>query len=422
VGIKKSGKTIICLMLEAQAKRLRAKNNFKIVAVVGSVGKTSTKLAIAKTLETNFRTQYQSGNYNDRLTAPLVLFGQTEPGIFDIAAWLRVLWRNQRLLAKPYPYDLVVLELGTDAPGQIKDFSYLRPELTVVSAIAPEHMEFFGTLEAVAAEELEAIRFSKQVLINLDDTDRKFLPTSPYMSYGIANKADYTLSRKQTPDWPKQSLGLQLPGGRTYEIVTSVLGQQGAKAVLAAAAVADMLGVEATKLVSSLQNISAVPGRMQLLAGQHDSTLIDDSYNSSPLATEAALDVLYAAPAKQRIAILGSMNEMGEASPAMHRAVGAYCDPKKLDLVVTVGSQANEYLAPVAEERGCHVQPFQSPYDAGAYVKTQLQEGAIILAKGSQNGVFTEEALKQLLADPLDAKKLVRQSSFWMKKKQAQFK
>jgi len=160
---------------------------------------------------------------------------------------------------------------------------------------------------------------------------------------------------------------------------------------------------------------------MQILDGVKDTIIIDDTYNASPIAVKAALDVLYAAKAKQRVAILGSMNELGVYSREAHQEVGAYCDPKRLDVVVTIGHDAKKWLAPVARERGCQVIDFTSPYEAGEYVSGKLQRGGVVLAKGSQNGVFTEEAIKPLLADPTDAAKLVRQSPYWITRKARQF-
>src|ERR1700722_18624351 len=112
--VKKLGKALLCRLLEAQVKRLRRHNDFKIVAVAGSVGKTSTKLAIASLLATRSKVRFQDGNYNDRLTVPLVVFGQTEPGIFNIVAWFKLLLANRRALRQPYDYEIVMLELGTD--------------------------------------------------------------------------------------------------------------------------------------------------------------------------------------------------------------------------------------------------------------------------------------------------------------------
>jgi UDP-N-acetylmuramoyl-tripeptide--D-alanyl-D-alanine ligase len=131
--------------------------------------------------------------------------------------------------------------------------------------------------------------------------------------------------------------------------------------------------------------------------------------------------VLYAEKAPQRIAILGSMNQLGDYSPEAHKEVGAYCDSKKLDLVITIGHDAKKWLAPVARENGCEVRTFDSPYDAGKYASGKIKKGGIVLAKGSQDRVYAEEALKQLLAHPGDADKLVRQSATWMCRKRAQF-
>jgi hypothetical protein len=111
------------------------------------------------------------------------------------------------------------------------------------------------------------------------------------------------------------------------------------------------------------------------------------------------------------------MNEMGDGSAAMHQDVGAYCDAAKLDLLVVIGKEAITYLAPAAKENGCNVMTFDHPRAAGDYVKTHLKDGAVVLAKGSQNGVFAEEALVPLLANPDDAQKLVRQSPYWQARK-----
>jgi UDP-N-acetylmuramyl pentapeptide synthase len=115
------------------------------------------------------------------------------------------------------------------------------------------------------------------------------------------------------------------------------------------------------------------------------------------------------------------MNELGETSQASHRFVARLCDPKKLDLVVTLGVEANEYIAPLAKKLGCRVVQTKNPYDAARLITENLKKDALILCKGSQNGVFAEETVKLLLKNPADSKKLVRQSEFWLNKKQQQF-
>ena len=417
--IKKIGKQILCNLLEAQVKRLRRRHSFKIIAVAGSVGKTSTKLAIAKTLSHAYQIVYQDGNYNDRLTVPLVLFEQTEPAIFNVLAWIKLLIANERRLHQPYPYDLAVLELGTDGPRQLKSFAYLQPDVVVVTAIEQEHMEYFHTLDAVAAEELVPLAWSAQALLNIDDIATKYLPESSFVSYGFGQAA-YRVTGRSSPSLSGQILDLTLADGQTVIIKSPMLGKQGAKITLAAVAVADMLGMSITDICAAVATIKPVPGRMQILPGIQNSSLIDDTYNSSPVAVRAALDVLYATAATQRIAILGSMNEMGASSPAMHHQVGTYCDPSKLDLVITIGTEASESLAPAAREQGCTVVSFDNPLLAGRYAAAHLKEGAVVLAKGSQNGVYAEESLVPLLAEAADRTRLVRQSPYWLRCKTQQ--
>src|SRR5690606_8740660 len=107
------------------------------------------------------RVQFQEGNYNDRVTVPLVVFGQSMPGLLNPIAWIRIWQKNNRMIRRGYPYDVVVVEIGTDSPGQIAAFSYLKPEIAVITAIAPEHMEQFGSLDAVAREELSIVPHAK---------------------------------------------------------------------------------------------------------------------------------------------------------------------------------------------------------------------------------------------------------------------
>jgi UDP-N-acetylmuramoyl-tripeptide--D-alanyl-D-alanine ligase len=420
LSIKRYAKNWLCGVFEAQVKSLRKQNDFTIIAVAGSVGKTSTKLAIANLLQAaGQRVRFQEGNYNDRLTVPLVLFGQNQPGLYNILAWRKIWWRNHQMLSQAYPYDVVVVELGIDGPGQMDDFAYLRPELTVVTAVSEEHMAFFETLDVVAHEELKVFEFSKQLLVNTDDVAAEYLQRDSFESYGI-DSGDYRAELVGATSAEGQGLRLKLDGSQVSANV-HLLGTQGAKAVVAAAAVGHLLGLEDDVVAAAASELQPFTGRMQLLDGIHHSTIIDDTYNASPRAVKAALDVLYAMEAPQRIAILGSMNEMGELSSALHEEVGAYCDPTKLDYVVTIGTDAKNYLAPVAKKAGCTVKSFSSPHKAGVFVAKELKPHAAVLAKGSQNGVFAEEALKPLLQNATDAGKLVRQSAYWLKVKQKQF-
>jgi UDP-N-acetylmuramoyl-tripeptide--D-alanyl-D-alanine ligase len=415
-------RSIMCSILEYQVNVLRKRNSFKIVGVAGSVGKTSTKMAIIRVLQSSHSVQWQDGNINDRTDVPLFYSGQSDPkNIFNVLAWIKIFINNARLLRQPYPYDFAVLELGTSRPGYIDEFRYLRPDLVVVTAVTAEHMEYFKTLDGVAEEELHVLDFSRQTLINVDDTPERYLEGKSYISYGASEAAGYRLAKRISKHAKGQSVTLLLKG-KPFNLSIPLLGEQGAKIALAAAATAHILGLSLTEIRKGIQNVEAYAGRMQVFNGyRRNSLILDDTYNAAPAAVKAALDVLHCIEAPQRIAILGSMNELAYYSPEVHREMGSLCDPSKIDWVVTVGAEAKKFLAPAAKERGCKVKAFLDPYSAGKFVRQQVQEGAVVLGKGSQNGIFVEEALKPLLASKADEAKLVRQSPHWMNIKAEQF-
>src|SRR5690606_20106109 len=114
------------------------------------------------------------------------------------------------------------------------------------------------------------------------------------------------------------------------------------------------------------------------LKGINNSLILDETYNASPEAVRAALDSVYTMKAPQKIALLGNMNELGDMSADAHREIGEYCDPEQLELVVTLGQDANKYSAPAAKRKGCTVQAFNNPYDAGKFIREHIKEGAVI--------------------------------------------
>lgn len=414
--IKKLGKKLLTIILEAQVKSLCRRQSFKLIAVAGSVGKTSTKLAIAHLLSSVGRVRTQDGNYNDRLTVPLIFFNQQEPAIFNILAWLKLLLDNQRQLSRAYPYEYVVVELGTDAPGQMKAFSYLKPDILVLCALASEHMENFKTISNVIAEETATVSSANMTLINDDDCADANLENTKTLSYSLSGNSDYRLINLKTMGIKGSTAGF-LCRDKQYSITLNMIGKQGAKISLAALAVVDILGLPIEAVTHTIKHMPPTSGRMQILKGINDSYIIDDSYNSSPSAVIAALDALYDTPSRQRIALLGSMNELGNYSKKAHEEIGSYCDPRFLSNVITLGNEANLYLAPAAKAQGCSVSEFTNAKEAGSFIATLLKGGSVILIKGSQNGVFAEEAIKPLLKNKDDYAKLVRQSNYWLRVK-----
>ncbi|OJU87561.1 hypothetical protein BGO17_01020 [Candidatus Saccharibacteria bacterium 49-20] len=419
-------KSFIQAKLERAVKKYFKKHpEVKLVAVTGSVGKTSTKVAIGTVLNEKFRVRLHEGNHNSELSAPLAILGVEFPDdIRSLGQWLAVFKAVNTRIKQPTDVDVIVQELGTDAIGQIPHFgTYLTPDISVVTSVAPEHMEFFKTLDAVAAEELAAANFSKWALINRDDIPGVYAAdiTNPNLNtYGTTDAAEY---RFDSSDYTFADGFSGVFIGPEYQdpvpATLHLIGEHSTRAAVAAGAVAAKLGMSAQEVASGLGKVRAVKGRMNILRGLNESVIVDDSYNSSPLAVASALRALYQMNVPQRIAVLGSMNELGDMSQAEHAAVGKLCDPIALSYVVTVGEDAAKYLAPVAQTNGCKVVSFKSPLEAGAFVHKYLERGAAVLFKGSQGGIYLEEAIKIVLHSTEEEEQLVRQSPEWMKKKQA---
>lgn len=414
--------------LEKYVKKYFLKHpEVKLVVVVGSVGKTTTKTNIATVLSQHYRVRMEDTNHNTHMSAPLGILGIEYPQkVHSIMAWLKVFLAARKRITQPTDVDVIVQELGTDRIGEIAHFgTYLRPTIAVVSGVTPEHMEYFGSIEKVAEEELAAANYSELALINREDIEGRFAEfiTNPNLdTYGTTAAAEY---RFETSDATPQDgyegrvIAPELPDG--VNVTLPIFGEHIIRPAMAAMAVGIKLGMPTEAIVRGLAAIRPVAGRMNILRGQQQSLLIDDTYNSSPAAASAALQTLYSIAAPQRIAILGSMNELGESSAREHEAIGAMCDPSLLAWVITIGDEAEKHLAPKAKANGCQVKSFTSAIDAGAFVHKVMEEGSAILAKGSQGNIYAEEAIKILLHDTSDDHHLVRQSEEWMKKKHEYF-
>lgn len=409
----------------SQMQRIIKKHKPIVVAVAGSVGKTSTKLAIATVLSEKYRVLVQNGNYNVALSVPFIFFDRELPSLTNPFSWFSAWLHAEKVVRGPFPYDIVVIELSPDELDQDVAFKdIINPDITVLTAVSAEHMEYFSTLDTIAEKEFAIATHCRKLLLGSDDIDATYInrytkdSVQPVLRYGFVSPADCLIT--QVPNDTK-TVQLHFKDGSELVAQSSLIAKHSLKSLAAAVLIAKELSLTNEQIVAGTANVVPFAGRMQLLKGIKDSTIIDDSYNASPLAVAAALETLQSVDAPQRIALLGNMNELGDMSKDAHEQIGTLCDAQKLDLVVTLGKDANQYTATVAEQNGCKVVRTNSPYEAGKVIADNLQTGAYVLIKGSQNGVFSEEAIKSLLADPNDASKLVRQSAYWFAIKRKQF-
>lgn len=413
--------------LEACVRQYFKKHSeVKLVAVAGSLGKTSTKIAIATVLSEQYRVRLHEGNRSTPLSAPLAVLGIEYPQRDTIFAWLRVLRAARRRIRQPADVDIIVQELSTTALGMMAHYgTYLLPDMAVITAVTSERMDVFSTIEAVAQEELAVAQFSRLAIINRDDIDGRhasYLTNGNLTTYGTSGVAEYRfITEDFTPENGHVGLLVAPDSEQPLSVTIHVAGEHNLRPAIAAATVGYKLGMNAAAIVKGLSKLKPLPGRMNILKGVKQTILIDDTYRSSPLSAASALQTLYTLQVPQRVAVFGSMNNLGPDSQKEHEALGRLCDPNMLSWVVVIGDEAARYLAPIAKAQGCQVMVSANALEAGAFAHKVLEANAAILFNGSGADVYCEEALKIVLHSANDETLLVRQSPVWLAKKSAFF-
>lgn len=406
--------------LETYVRRYFKKHpEVKLVAVAGSLGKTSTKIAIATVLSGQYRVRLHEGSRGMPLSVPLEVLGIGYPQHDSLFAWWRVLRAARRRIHDPTDVDVIVQELNTNAPGTMAHYgTYLLPDMTVITGVTPERMDVFSTIEAVAQEELAVARFSRLAIINRDDIEGRhasYLTNGNLVTYGTSGAAEYHfITEDFNPESGHAGLLIAPDSEQPIAVTIRATGEHNLRPAIAAAAVGYKLGMNAATIAQGLGRVKPLPGRMNTLRGVKRTILIDDTYSSSPLSAASALQTLYTFQAPQRIAVFGSMNNLGSDSQHEHETLGRMCDPSLLSWVVVIGDEAARHLAPVAKAQGCQVMVCANALEAGAFVHKVLEDSAVILFNGSETGIYCEEALKVILHSIDDESLLVRQAPSWL--------
>jgi len=417
------------------ARRAILREKPHVIAVAGSVGKSSTKEAVGTALgahEEGFDVRVASKNYNNELGVPLTIFGRPAPGR-SIFRWIPTLVRALLvgLGRRSIGARTLVLEYGTDHPGDLKHLlSIATPDVAVLTAIGPEHTEFFGSVDAVAQEERAIVRALHEdgvAIMNADDADvmaSKAETKAKVITFGEAPDADARLVSwrvavdPQDPDASGLDVEVAMYGSDLRFRLRGSFGKPQALAAAAAIAVAFAMDRNMHHVEARLNGHQGMPGRTRLLEGIKRTMLLDDSYNSSPLAALSAVRDLAAYPVAdgcRRIAALGDMLELGTLTDQSHRDLGNAVAKSGIDMLVACGTFAH-VVADAAKEAGMpedHVFVFAKSPEAGSFIQERLKEGDVVLIKGSQ-GVRMEKITKELMAHPERASELlVRQGREW---------
>lgn len=433
--LKQIMKRTVTAILQWEARLVLRRFKPSIIAVTGSVGKTSTKDAIYSVLARSFYVRKSEKSFNSELGVPLTILGC--PNAWNSpAGWIsNIIAGFFVLFEKSYPKWLV-LEIGADRPGDIKKIAqWLRIEAAVITRFAkvPVHVEFFSSPREVIEEKskiIDALIDDGVLILNSDDDDvlaLKDASRSKVFAYGFGVKADLRASNDQIIY--EERNGKRFPIAIAAKInyagssipfgVRGGLGRPKIYAALAAIAVGISQGLNLVEMVETLSEKMEMPnGRLRLLDGVKNTVILDDTYNSSPVAVEESLGILKSLEISGRkIAVLGDMMELGKYSVNEHEKAGAQA--AFADMLITVGIRA-KHFADGARKAGYDenkIFEFEDSLKAGEYLDEMIQEGDVILVKGSQS-IRMERTVEEIMANPEEKEKLlVRQDKEWLQKK-----
>lgn len=428
-SFKEFFRRIVVSLMTLEANAVLRRYRPKIVAVTGSVGKTSAKDAVYTALSGSFFVRRSEKSYNSDIGVPLTILGVPN-GWSNPVQWLRNIIDGASLLIMRAPYpEWLVVEVGADRPGDItKSLKWLPVDILVATRF-PEisvHVEYYETPEDVVKEELAPASWLREegiLVANADDEHAVSAVTRVGVKrifYGFGVGATLKASRYRVNSQNRKPTGISFDvaygGERTHVALPGVVGLQHVYSVLAGIGVAVSVGVSLSEAAGSFTKHEAPPGRMRLIPGIRASTIIDDSYNASPAAAEEALSALSDIPrAGRRIAVLADMLELGMFSVGEHYRIGGIT-ARSSDVLVTAGVRARD-IARAARDSGMpaeNVFECERGADAALRLVSLVGKGDVVLVKGSQS-MRMERVVKSLMAEPQKAKQfLVRQDKEWL--------
>ncbi len=359
-----------------------------LAGVTGSVGKTTTKEILAALLGTRFRTLKSTGNLNNLFGVPLTLLRLCEE------------------------HDSAVIEMGMSRIGEIARLAWMaRPEVGVVTRVAPVHLEFFASLEEIGVAKRELIEGLEGddpvAVLNADDARvaafaqvMESRERGRVITFGAGAHADFRAVRVKEQGLEGTELEYASPAGAgTLRI--PLLGRHNALNALAALAAASCWGIGAEEARGALAGLAPGAMRGEVMRFEAGYTVINDCYNSSPAALGAAASTLARIPGvRRRLLVAGEMLELGPASAQLHREAGAQAAAfGNIEWIFGVQGDAEQILrgAAAAGHSPAQQRYFASSEEAAEFLPGFLRTGDVVLLKGSR-GVHLESVVEALLS------------------------
>jgi UDP-N-acetylmuramoyl-tripeptide--D-alanyl-D-alanine ligase len=429
-------KKTLAYILKTESRLVLFRYKPKVIAITGSVGKTSTKDAVYAVLSEISYVRKSEKSFNSEIGLPLTVLGVPN-GWNNPLTWTWNILRGLWLIVGPNNYpEWLILEVGVGKPNDMRDTaSWLKTDAVIMTAIGdtPVHIEFFLSRKHLIEEKMELIKTLKPdglLVLNADDEsilEMKEKTKCRVITYGFSEGSDIigsgdniSYDEKGIPEGVVFRVD---EGGKSLPVVIEgVFGRNHIYASLAALALSSGLKFNMLSAVDSLKNYDVPPGRMRLLRGEENSLIIDDTYNSSPFACESALKTLgNVQGAGRKIAILGDMLELGKHTIEAHKNIGKIAKENlngKEDVLMVVGPRARS-IKEGAIEAGMNKElifEFLNSRETGNFVKTFIKKDDIVLVKGSQ-GMRMERVVEEILLDKENKNTLlVRQEPEWLRR------
>ncbi|HEY7086455.1 MAG TPA: UDP-N-acetylmuramoyl-tripeptide--D-alanyl-D-alanine ligase [Tepidisphaeraceae bacterium] len=338
----------------------------KVIGVAGSNGKTSTKYLIDSILSSKLRGSMSPKSFNNDIGVPMTIFP-----------------------ADP-TQDYLVLEMGTNHPGEIKVLTEMaRPDIAVITNCGAEHLEFLGDLMGVRQENASLIHGmnAKSLLVVNGDDPELLAALAPFkgkrLTFGFEAKNDLFAT-----DVRCDETGTRFMLNGRLEVFVPMLGRHTAANSLAAIAVGRAMRIQEMDIIAALAEAKGPDMRLQLQELAGEISLLNDAYNANPNSMRAALETTATlTPRGRRVAVLGDMRELGKSSERYHKEIGEFAAKCRLDLLGCVGQEA-EFIAESAERAGMPtgaIVRFKDAAAAADQVPRWLREGDLVLLKASRS-------------------------------------
>jgi len=418
-------KKILQKIIAGFARRVIIKYQPKIVAITGSVGKTSAKEAAVLAVASLEGVRAAKKNFNNEFGVPLAILGiENYPGR-NIFHWLDVFIHAIGLTlyhSKTYP-KILILEYGADKPG---DISYLcgmaKPDVAVITEVGTAHREFYKSNEDILKEKISIFKYLKKGGTAIVNGDNEKLwralqecNATEKIAYGVGENNGVRFAPLENSDG---LVGKIYVGEAAVPInFKNLYGWRQVLAPLAGLAIALALGQDKLSAIQGISDYDLPAGRGRKLVGVKENILIDDTYNASPEAVMAGFESIKdIRNMRPLVLVLGDMLELGEEAVVSHQKIGQEVARLKPAVFVAVGEFINYVVLSAIETDFSkeNIFAFGDSVSAGEFIKDRLEPGSLVYLKGSQ-GMRIEKITKMLLADPArDSHLLCRQGQEWL--------